>query len=170
MKITDLKTGFWGYNKFSVYQYITALEESFSAKLLEKDEEHRVLLEQERRRTQQLEDELRGLRQQYESQKREQALIANTLVEAQRYAEQLRAESEAHEQAAQQQLDKAAARQQQELAQYDARLRQLRELFLSIVQEMDGSAERLADEIEQVRADAPEGNLSLFRRNSAHVG
>ena len=90
MKIEDLKVGFWGYKKFSVYQYITHLEEQFSAKLLEKDEENRSLLEKERQRSQKLEEELKNLRKQYEVQRDEQLLVANTLMEARRYAERLK--------------------------------------------------------------------------------
>lgn len=47
MKAEELKTGLWGFKKFSVYQYITSLEESFSSKLLEKDEENRAALVRE---------------------------------------------------------------------------------------------------------------------------
>ena len=55
MKAEELKTGLWGFKKFSVYQYITSLEESFSSKLLEKDEENRAALVREQQRAQELE-------------------------------------------------------------------------------------------------------------------
>ena len=57
MKAEELKTGLWGFKKFSVYQYITSLEESFSSKLLEKDEENRAALVREQQRAQELEAE-----------------------------------------------------------------------------------------------------------------
>lgn len=36
MKLDQLKKGFWGYKKASVYEYITMMEEEFSEKLAEK--------------------------------------------------------------------------------------------------------------------------------------
>lgn len=166
MKKEELKTGFWGYKKFSVYQYITALEQEFSAKLLAQSEEHRNLLEQERQRVQQLEEELRTLRQQYEAYRSEQMLIANTLVEAQRYAEMLKAESEERKQEAAQQLEKEVARQNQELERHAANLNRLREQVRSLLQDMDGSAERLATEVENMQTDLSDRNMSLFCRKS----
>lgn len=37
MNLDQLQTGFFGYKKFSVYEYITMMEEEFSTKLSEKD-------------------------------------------------------------------------------------------------------------------------------------
>ena len=162
MKTEALKTGFWGYKKFSVCQYITAMEQEFSAKLLEQDEESRALLEQERQRSQALEEELNALREQYEAQRSEQLLIANTLVEAQRYAETLKAESEARAQEAEQRLQEELAKREQELEQYTERLNQLRELFRSMLQEMDGSAEHLLLQLQDIKA--PDRDISLFCR------
>lgn len=164
MKTEQLKTSLFGYQKFSVCQYITALEEEFSAKLLAKDEECRALLEQERRRVEQLEGELSALRQAYEAQQREQQLISNTLMEAQRYAEQLKAQTQEQEQQARQRLEEALAQREKDLKEYDARIQQLRGLFGSMLQEMDAQAQQAAAEVEDVRAAAPERNMSLFRR------
>lgn len=36
MKLDQLKKGFWGYKRASVYEYITMMEEEFSEKLAEK--------------------------------------------------------------------------------------------------------------------------------------
>lgn len=170
MRVEELKTGFWGYKKFSVYQYIADLEKSFSAKLLEKDQEGRELLEKERARVHQLEEELHALQQQYDAQQKEQTLIAATLVEAQRYAELLKAQSEEREQAAQQQLKEALAQKDQELQQYDERIQQIRELFQTALQEMEHSTDHLAAEIDAVRADAPCEDLSPFCSKPELVG
>ena len=162
MKTEELKTGFWGYKKFSVYQYITALEEEFSAKLVEKEQESRTLLEQERQRVRELEEDLRALRQQYEAQKKEQMLIADTLMEAQRYAEEMKAQSQEREQTVRQQLEEALARREQEIRQYDLQLKRLRELFYSMLQEMDASAKEFGGELEDIKSQAPEKTLSVF--------
>ena len=37
MQLDELKKGFWGYQKEGVFQYITAREEEFSRRLLEKE-------------------------------------------------------------------------------------------------------------------------------------
>ena len=164
MKTEGLKTGFWGYQKFSVYQHITALEAQFSAKLLEQEEEYRGQLEQERQRSLQLEEELQALRQKYEEQRSEQLLIANTLVEAQRCAELLKTQAEEREAQARQQLEEALNRREEDLKQYDARIQRLRELFRSLLQEMDDSAEQLVVDLTEVRESAPDRNMSLFYR------
>lgn len=162
MGVEELKTGFWGYKKFSVYQYIADLEKSFSAKLLEKDQESHELLEKERARVRQLEEELHTLQQQYDAQEKEQTLIAATLLEAQRYAELLKAQSEEREQAARQQLKEALAQKDRELQQYDQRIQQIREMLQSALQEMESSTDRLAVEISAGRADAPSEDIPSF--------
>ena len=167
MKTDELKTGFWGYKKFSVYQYINALEEQFSAQLQEKDRESRAALEQERQRVRQLEQELADLRRQMEDQQHEQMLIASTLLEAQRYAEQLKKEADGREQEAQRQLDDALELRAQILSRYDDRLSRLRDQFVSMLQEMEEAAGRVSDAVEETKASAPERNMSLFRRNPA---
>lgn len=164
MKTEDLKTGFWGYQKFSVMQYITALEAEYSAKLLEKDQESHRLLEQEKQRVHQLEEELADLRRKYEAQEREQHLISSTLMEAQRYAELMKAQSEERQQAAQQQLEEALELREQAMQRYDARLEQLREQFRSMLREMDEAAEGMSQELAHARAEAPDNNMSMFCR------
>ena len=155
MRIEELKTGFWGYKKFSVYQYIADLEKSFSAKLLEKDQESHELLEKERVRVHQLEGELHALQEKYDAQEKEQTLIAATLLEAQRHAELLKEQSEERERAARQRLKETLDQKDRELEQYDERIRQIRELVQSTLREMDDSTRRLAEEIGAVRVDAP---------------
>lgn len=164
MKTDELKTGFWGYKKFSVYQYINTLEEQFSAQLLEKDRESREALEQEQQRVRQLEQELEDLRRQMEEQQREQMLIAATLLDAQRYAEQLKQEADAREREAQQRMDSALKQREQMLARYDERLSRLRGQFVSMLREMDDSASELSAAVEEAKASAPAGNMSLFQR------
>ena len=165
MKMEDLKTGFWGYRKFSVCQYIAAMEESFSAKLLEKDEENRALLERERQRVRELEEELSELRRQYEAQREEQMLIASTLLDAQRYAEDLKAEAEARSREAEKTFEAVKSKWEEEVDRHTARLNSLRERLRATLQEMDGSLEQLAQNVEETRSDAP-GDLLFFRRRT----
>ncbi len=169
MKTEALKTGLWGYKKFSVYQYITALEEEFSAKLLEKDQENHTALEQAQLRIRQLEQELAELHRQHDALRDEHLLISNTLLDAQRYAETLRAQTQEQEQAACKHLEEAVETRKRELEQYDGRLSQLRQLFRTMLQEMDASALEMEPHLEKLREAAPDGNMSLFHRNQEPV-
>lgn len=169
MKREDLKSAFWGYQKLSVCQYITTLEEEFSAKLLEKEAEYQKILSQKQQNIQQLEEEVRTLRERCEAQQHEQLLIANTLMEAQRYAELLKQETEKREQELQAQLKAAAARQEHSLQQYDAQIQQLRETLRTMLEEMDRSAEELSQRAEEVKAAAPMRNMLLFSRKKGPV-
>lgn len=166
MKTEELKTGFWGFKKYSVYQYITGLEEQFSAKLLEKDAEDRALLERERERVRELESELASLRRRQEEHSAEQQLISGALVEAQRHAEALRSQSEAKEQQARRELMDEAEQRRRELERYDLRLQQLREQLRSMLREMDQSAEKLREDLGLTLQQLPEQNLSLFHRRA----
>ena len=50
MQLNELKKGFWGYKKESVYRYIVAIEESTSEKLAEKDAKLTQLEEQSQKK------------------------------------------------------------------------------------------------------------------------
>lgn len=169
MTLSDLKTGFFGYKKASVYQYITDLEEQFSTKLVEKDEELKKVVEQYEQKLQRLEEELSEARKQFEAKKNEQGVIADALIEAQRYAQQMRQEAEEKRREAQQSLEEETARQNQALERYRDQIRQLREAFAAMLNEMDAAANHLEHKAETTQAESPEPNLSLFRRKTGPV-
>lgn len=104
MTIKELKTGLFGYQKVGVCQYITDLEEQFAAKLAEKEEEARRAAEEYQKRIRALEEELQEARRDSDAQRADQLVIAGTLLEAQRYAGQLRQEAEQAKQEAQDRL------------------------------------------------------------------
>ena len=64
MNTDDLKTGIFGYDKASVYRYITNMEAEFSALISEKEEEHRRVTEYYLIKISELEEELSMLRNQ----------------------------------------------------------------------------------------------------------
>ena len=115
MQIKELKTGFRGYRKESVYRYIASLEEDFSRKLLEKDSQSAKTIAQFEQRIEELETELRALKKENEEQRNRQMMIANTLLEAQAYAARLQAETLRQEQEAQKLIEEEAQKQYQEL-------------------------------------------------------
>ena len=90
-------------------------------------------------------------------------------MEAQRYAELLKQETEKREQELQTQLKTAAAKQEHALQQYDAQVQQLREALRAMLQEMDHSAEEMSERIEHTKAAAPERNMLLFSRKKEPV-
>ena len=93
MELEKLKKGFFGYKKESVYHYIASVEEEFSSKLLEKDEQLKKNEELYLSRISSLEEELKDIKKKYEEQKSEKSVVAATLIEARRFAEQLKKEA-----------------------------------------------------------------------------
>lgn len=166
MTLSELKSGFFGYRKTSVYQYITSLEEQFSSKLMEQEAQARKDAEQYQQRIQQLEEELAAIREQYETQRSQQLVVADTLLDAQRWAGQLRQEAEEQRQQASQQLEEEVGRQNRELERYRAQVQALREAFRSTLQELDGQAAKLEEQVDETLAAAPDHNLSLFQRRT----
>ena len=166
MTLGELKSGFFGFKKASVYQYITNMEEKFSSMLTAKDEEASKAAEQYQQRIDGLEKELNQLREQYEAQRNEQVVIANTLMEAQRYAERMKREAEQKQQEAQRQLEEASAVQNRELERYRGQIQQLRAHFITMLKDMDGTAGRLEEKMEQLQEPGQTQNLSLFCRRT----
>ncbi len=169
MTLDELRSGFFGYQKASVYRYITSLEEQFSSKLVEKDAAAKRAAEQYQEKINQLEQELQAVREQCETQKNEQMVIAHTLLDAQRYAEQMKQESAQKQQEAQRCLDEQVAEKNRELERYRSQVQELRKLFLSMLKEMDGTASQLEEKIQTVQADCPDQNLALFHRKAGPV-
>ena len=97
MRMEELRAGLFGYRKDSVYQLIASMEEDFSSKLMEKDTQHNRAMQDAQAKIADLETELRTLREEHLSGRKNQDMIAETLVDAQLYAQKLREESAARE-------------------------------------------------------------------------
>ncbi|MGI5959147.1 MAG: hypothetical protein ACOX60_07020 [Massiliimalia sp.] len=166
MKLDDLKKGFWGYQKSSVYQYIAFVEEEFSMKLMEKDAQLRTNEEQYCKRIRQLEEELQEIRQKYESQKEEEMMIASTLLDAQHFAQILRAETEQKEQEEYQKWEEELSKNQKELNQYHLRVMDLREKFCSLLHAMDEEVQNFEQQIQALKQASPDKNMTLFERKT----
>ena len=166
MELKYLKKGLFGYKKASVYQYIAAMEEEISSKWREEQAQAKQNAEAYLLRIGQLETELKETKQQLEEQKNEQITIASTLLDAKRYAEALKRETQEAEQAARRQLEEEIASAKRELAQYHAQIQHLRETFRSLLAGMEDEAQALEQNIQTAEAACPESNMSLFRRRS----
>ena len=106
------------------------------------------------------------MRQRYEALKNEQALIANTLLDAQRYAASLKTQAEEQARAAQERLNADVEQKLRELGVYEGRLQQLRGLLKESLCEMDNTAGNLAEKVGQIQQNLEEGNMSLFCRET----
>ena len=164
MKLDQLKKGLWGYQKASVYAYITMAEEEFSAKLAEKDSRHAASEEQYRSRIDVLEQELRAVKEQLEQQRSEKMEIASTLVAATQYAETLRREAEETRQKERQAWEQELTAAQRELEQYRGQISNVRELLHTFLRGMDDQAQGVEQQVEAVQAACPSHNMTLFER------
>lgn len=144
-----LKSSLFGYSKKSVGAYISGMNEEFSKKLLEKEQECR-------RTVQGLEEQLEALRQEKEQLQAGRQEVAGALIDAKTFAAELmaRAEEENRVQRAKNQVcHQAELRRLQALsAEIDA----LRESFRGAIGRMDAEMERYSAECQaaQIRLEA----------------
>ena len=130
MQLNELKKGFWGYKKESVYRYVVAIEESTSEKLAEKDAKLTQLEEQSQKKILELEATVDALREENAALKEHQVMAFSTLMEAQRHAQFLKEESAGRERKAQEELDAAVERQARRLEEYAEKIRQITRSFV----------------------------------------
>lgn len=164
MELDKLKKGFFGYKKASVYEYIVFLEEEFSAKLMEKDAQNKANEEQYLSKIQQMEEELKELRQKCDTQHGEQTMIAATLVEAKRFAEQLKQESAAKEEEAWKKFEKELKEKYRELKMYQDQIADIRKGFLEALRAMDEQLQEVEGTVEAAKSECPGRNMTLFER------
>ena len=158
MKLDQLKKGFWGYKKASVYEYITMMEEEFSEKLAEKVTEQKKQEEEYRTQITSLEKEL-------EEQKKEQMTVAAALMEAVRYKDELQQEAREKMQEERAAWEKKLEEGEKELNGYQKQIAKVREMIQGLLQSMDAKSEEVEMQIQTVKAACPRHNMTLFERN-----
>lgn len=161
MNLAKLKTGF-GYQKSSVYACVAEVEEEFSAKLLEQERKAKENEERYLVRIKELEKELEGSRSQAEKNLGDQLMIANALMDAKRYGEALKRETQEQEKAARRKLEQEREQLQRELEQCGAQVQQLKGFLQGMLARMDGQVQEAQRKVNQVE----ERNLSLFQRRT----
>ena len=164
MNLDQLKKGFFGYKKTSVYEYISSLEEEFSNKLLEKDSLNQKKEEEQLSKIQKLESELKETKQQLDTLRSEQMMIGSTLMEAKRYAERLKIEAEEEKEKAHQQLEHDLAQSREELEHYHAQINTLKEAFANLLHDMDKNVKKLDIQVQTLKEESPRRNMTLFER------
>ena len=172
MRMDELQRGFWGYKKDSVYRYIVSIEEKASKQLAEKEEKLGQLeaemkqkiteLEGEgKKREAELEATLAVLREENAALRKNQALVFNTMMEAQKYADQLRADSAVQRREAQKRLADAVSQQTQQLEEYLAQVRQIRVVIQERLAGFDGDMKGVEHILTSLIGQAPVPELEI---------
>lgn len=164
MNLAKLKTGF-GYQKASVYACIAEVEEEFSSKLVEQERKFKENEERYLARIKELETELEGSRSQAEKNLGDQLMIANTLVDAKRYGEALKRETEEQEKTVRRKLEEEREQLQQDLERYRVQVQELREYLQGMLARMDGETQQAQGKVDQIKESGR--NLGLFQRRTA---
>lgn len=88
MDITELKSGFWGYKKSYVCEYIAEMNEQFSKKLME-------VIKDYDRQIEELNAKINRLEEKNSSLQKECSDVAQVIVDARKFSNELRAKAEA---------------------------------------------------------------------------
>lgn len=164
MRMDELKRGLWGYKKDSVYHYIVSMEEKASARMAEKDARLEQLEGDTKRQVAELEATIKTLREENAALRQDQATVFSTMLEAQKYAEQLRAASSRQKQQAQEQLAAAIQQKNQQLDSYQEQIRQLRAIIREMLREFDNKLEDTERALISLSAQAPGAALDADRK------
>ena len=159
MRLSEIKKGFWGYKKEGVSQYIAELEAEAQAKLQQKDEELKRAETAAKERADQLEEALQAVKEENEALRAEQASIADALIRAQKYAEQIRKEADEFEQEAYARVQAGVDRQRQELEEYAAAADTLKEQLHALLKDTLGKTEDIRRELNILHDKGPNSNL-----------
>ncbi len=163
MNVEKLKKGF-GYQKESVYKYIAELEEEFSAKLSERENQINSENETLRERIKQLEEEIILNKKEIEEEKKQRNLISNTLVDAQAYAAKIREDLEKQRDEEQKKLTEEVERQKQIIELYKNKIDDFRRKTAELLKNFDEKAAEAGNRAEKLKDNMPSGNMSMFQK------
>lgn len=161
MNLDNLQKSFFGYQKESVCQYISCMEEEFRDRLLEKDGDIKKMEEKYQLKIQQLEKELQETKNQLDAKVKEQMMIGETLMEARRYAESLKEEARSQQEKMRQQLEKQMEESKKELVCYRKEISNMRKVFADMVCAMDKQAEELDAQMRQMEETSVLNNQEM---------
>lgn len=155
----ELKRGFWGYKKDSVYRYIVSMEEDASARVAEKEARLEKLEAESKQQIAGLESALSALREENASLRNNQAVVFSTLMEAQKHAEHIKAESRRRERQVQEEIAMSVQRKTKQVDNYLEQIRMFRETVQAMLKEFDERAEEAERSLTQLRSQAPSAEL-----------
>lgn len=159
MRIDELKRGFWGYKKDSVYQYIVSLEETASKHAAEKEAKLEKQAAEHEKRVAELEATAAALRAENDSLRENQAMVFSTMLEAQKYADQLRSDSDRKQRQAQADLSAAVQQRNLQLDGYLEQILQIRTMIREILKDFDGKMETVEHTLTYLPTQAPDVEL-----------
>ena len=163
MRLEELKKSFWGYQKDTVFRYITQQEEAFTQRLAEKDALRERMDQQAQSRIRELEEENRAMKEELGRLREQQDQISRAILDARASAEALKAESRAQEEAARETVRQALERDLAELARYREKTADLRKAIQTAMESLERQTEELEQQTEELYEAAPAGNLTLFQ-------
>lgn len=156
MSLDEVKKGFWGYKREGICRYIARLEAEAQA---QKEEALRQQEEVSGKRIAELEEALRALREENEALRAEQASIGDVLIQAQKYAQQIRKEADEFEQEAHERVRASVDRRLQELEEYSAAADVLKEQLHALLKDTLGKTEDIQRELNIFHDKGPGSNL-----------
>ena len=164
MRIDEMKKGFWGYKKESVFQYIAEQEETYSHRLQEQTASAEQQLQQYRKRVDELEEELRRMQAELSQARKHQDMISDALLEAQACAERMKAETRSQELEAREKIQETLRAEMAALEQYQGKITELRNFLQEMLQVFQQAAADASQKAEQLASDSPAENLTLFQK------
>lgn len=162
MRLDELKKGFWGYKRESVYRYITMLEEETSKKLEEQQEQVRREAEKAEKRIYELEEALKLLREENETLSRDQIHVSAALMDAQRFSREAKEEALRCQEETKRDLEKAARIHMDQLEAYSKKIKKLGSVLRELLQDMEVEAERMDEEVGNLKEQAPVPSFPVF--------
>lgn len=141
MKISDLKKGLWGYQRESVYQYIAALNEEFSQKLLEKEEEHKSVIQELREKNAVMENELETMRMENNEYRKLRFSVSDSILDAQNFAARMKDETQRTQQDLRNQMEAHLARKRTQLEERIVEMDEFQKALRTMIENIDASIE-----------------------------
>lgn len=133
----NLKFGLFGYSRVSVCSYIAALNEDFSAKILEANEEHR-------QRVLHLEEKIKKLEEENQILSEQKLAVAQALIDARIYAQQLRDDAE-HEH------EMEVEKNQEKFASAEKRIDNVNEEISNLQRQLSLTIERMRSDLQSAK-------------------
>lgn len=161
------QTSLFGYSKKSVSAYIASLNEEFSQKLLEKDLEHKKVLQDLTQQLETLAEENRRLNA-------AQQEVADALIDAKAFAAGLKAQAQEEDEAQRAKNQVFRQAELQQLQDISDSISTLRRAFHAVIRDMDvrlgqydAQCQDTYGELRAVTPDQPEPSVSLLEEEKA---
>lgn len=171
MRMDELKRGLWGYKKDSVYHYIVSLEEKASERVAEKEAKLEQLQAEMKRQREDLEAHnkrqladleatVKALQVENAALREHQSAVFSTMLEAQKYATQLKADSTRQQQQAEEKLTSAIQKKNRQLGGYLEQVQQLRHMIQEMLKDFDVRLDEVERALTHLPTQAPSMGLS----------